>query len=147
MYSKEKYLAERSALEKVNADLLDRVSTGYRGLSGHRDIEILRQALLELDRLRLFKEKFDAYTKAEKCDFIIYENWQECEASIISVINKLEARIKMNEEIKRMQVQLSQIIKLNVENPPKQNPTVPTHKPVTIGDSAENLNNNSKGDK
>lgn len=34
-----------------------------------------------------------------------------------------------------------------VENPPKQNPTVPTHKPVTIGDSAENLNINSKEDK
>lgn len=34
-----------------------------------------------------------------------------------------------------------------VENPPKQNPTKPTHKPIKIGDTAENIKSSTKDDK
>ena len=46
------------------------------------EIEVVTNALNELERLKKFKETFDNYELAKKQDFIAYENWLECEAEL-----------------------------------------------------------------
>lgn len=44
--------------------------------------DILKKSIIELERLKKFKETFDNYELAKKQDFIAYENWLECEKEL-----------------------------------------------------------------
>ena len=48
----------------------------------HPAIRVLLQSIIELERLKKFKETFDNYELAKKQGFIAYEIWQECEREL-----------------------------------------------------------------
>ena len=60
------------------------------------EYEQIKQALNELDRLRVFKKTFDEYELAQKQGFIVYENWQECEKEL----ETMKAKVKRYMELK-----------------------------------------------
>lgn len=68
-------------------EALNQLGQRYASVDSSKSIEeahddlfpIIKNALNELERLRKFRETFNAYELSKKQDFIAYENWQECE--------------------------------------------------------------------
>ena len=65
-------------------------------------LNVLKNALNELKRLKKFKETFDNYELAKKQDFIAYENWIECEAELKKSIIELEDLRESNKEMRKL---------------------------------------------
>ena len=61
---------------------LDTLKDVDTGVSGSDALNIIEQALTELERLKKFKETFDNYELAKRQDFIAFENWLECEREL-----------------------------------------------------------------
>ena len=82
------------------------VEKHFEYLQSDTDIEIITNALKELERLKKFKETFDNYELAKKQDFIAYENWLECEKEL----EALKTPPTVNEVIKALSEQLKSTI-------------------------------------
>ena len=61
---------------------LDTLKDVDTGVSGSDALNIIEQALNDLERLKKFKETFDNYELVKRQDFIAYENWLECEGEL-----------------------------------------------------------------
>ena len=61
---------------------LDTLKDVDTGVSGSDALNIIEQALNDLERLKKFKETFDNYELAKRQDFIAFENWLECEGEL-----------------------------------------------------------------
>ena len=53
------------------------VEKHFEYLKNDTEIEVVTNAINELERLKKFKATFDRYELAKKQDFIAYENWEE----------------------------------------------------------------------
>jgi len=84
---------------------LDTLKDVDTGVSGSDALNIIEQALNDLERLKKFKETFDNFELAKRQDFIAYENWLECENELTELKRDVKRYFDLaNEEVATKEV-------------------------------------------
>ena len=104
-------MTSKEALEIVKDYLLPKLKEDNSELGSIiivESVNVLEDALTELERLKKFKETFDNYELVKKQDFIAYENWIECEKELEElkqeVITQQEKKDKLLELYKQLNI-------------------------------------------